>query len=73
MSYQTRIVGETVEVTSPRTGNIHAYKIPAGINPDAYALRCAERVRVSECLSAVFAGGAHRETGRGTHLHISRR
>jgi len=72
MSYRTRIVGETVEVTSSRTRAVHAYKIPAGMNPDVYALRCAERARVSECLSAVFGGGQG-EAGRHGRPHILRR
>jgi hypothetical protein len=53
MRYQTRIVDSAVEVTSARTGAIHSYEIPPGISPAVYALRCAERVRVSECLAAI--------------------
>ena len=33
MSYETRIVGSTVEVTSPRTGTVYSYKIPARYQP----------------------------------------
>jgi hypothetical protein len=57
MRYQTRIVGGTVEVTSPHDGTVHIYKIPPGISPAVYALRCAERVRVGECLDAIHIGG----------------
>jgi hypothetical protein len=53
MSYKTRIVGQIVEVTSPHTGAVSTYEIPPGVNQAAYALRCAERARVSECLTAI--------------------
>jgi hypothetical protein len=53
MRYETRIVGRSVEVTSPRTGEVHIYQIPFAVRPEAYALRCAERVRVCECLAAI--------------------
>jgi len=53
MSYGTRIVGGTVEVTSPRTGTVYSYEIPPGTSPAAFSLRCAERARVSECLAAI--------------------
>jgi hypothetical protein len=73
MRYQTRIAGDAVEVTSAHTGTVYTYKIPPGTSLDAYALRSAERARVSECLATVLAGG-HREGGRGgRHLHIPRR
>jgi hypothetical protein len=52
MSYETRVVGGTVEVTSPRTDTVYSYEIPPGTSPAAYSLRCAERARVSECLAA---------------------
>ena len=35
MSYETRIVGSTVEVTSPRTGTVHSYKILPATSPAA--------------------------------------
>ena len=60
MSYGTRIVGGTVEVTSPRTGTVYSYEIPPGTSPAAYSLRCAERVRVSECLAAIRDSGRRR-------------
>lgn len=63
MKYQTRIVGGAVEVTSPHTGTVYTYKIPSGISPGAYALRCAERARVGECLNAIRVGG-HRPGSR---------
>ena len=73
MRYQTRIAGDAVEVTSSHTGTVYTYTIPPGISPAAYALRCAERARASECLTAVLAGG-HRKGGRGgRHLHVPRR
>jgi hypothetical protein len=50
MRYQTRIVGDAVEVTSSHTGTVYTYTITPGISPGGYALRCAERARVSECL-----------------------
>ncbi len=53
MRYETRIVGRSVEVTSPRTGAVHVYQVPLSVEPQVYALRCAERVRVEECLAAV--------------------
>ena len=53
MSYETRIVGGTVEVTSPRTGTVYSYEIPPRTSSAAYSLRCAERARVSECLAAI--------------------
>ena len=53
MRYETRIVGRSVAVTTPRTGEVHTYQVPAAVRPEAYALRCAERMRVSECLAAV--------------------
>jgi hypothetical protein len=53
MRYEARVVGRSVEVTSPRTGAVHVYQIPLSVQPRAYALRCAERVRVEECLDAV--------------------
>lgn len=70
MKYQTRIAEGTVEVTSPYTGAVHSYKIPPGVSPAAYALRSAERARVSECLDAIRIGG-HRPGRRGgRHVHI---
>jgi hypothetical protein len=60
MSYETRIVGGTVEVTSPRTGTVYSYELPPGNSPAAYSLRCAERARVSECLAAVRVVGRRR-------------
>jgi hypothetical protein len=70
MKYQTRIAEGTVEVTSPHTGAVHSYKIPPGMSPAVYALRCAERARVSECLDAIRISG-HRQGHRdGRHLHI---
>ncbi len=60
MSYETRIVGGTVEVTSPRTGTVYSYELPSGTSPAAYSLRCAERARVSECLAAVRVVGRRR-------------
>ena len=53
MRYQTKIVGRVVEVASARTGATYIYQIPPGVSPAAYALRCAERVRVGECLAVV--------------------
>jgi hypothetical protein len=53
MSYQTKIVGGAVEVTSPRTGTVYSYEIPSSTSPARYSLRCAERARVSECLAAI--------------------
>ncbi len=53
MRYQTKIIGGVVEVISARTGVTYTYKIPPGLSPAAYALRCAERVRVGECLAAI--------------------
>ena len=35
MRYETRIVGSTVEVTSPRTGTVYSYKIPPATSPAA--------------------------------------
>ena len=60
MSYETRIVGGTVEVASPRTGTVYSYEIPPGTSPAAYSLRCAERARVSECLAAIRVTGRRR-------------
>ena len=60
MSYETRIVGGAVEVTSPRTGIVRSYEIPPGTSPAAYSLRCAERARVSECLAAIRDVGRRR-------------
>ena len=60
MSYNTRIVGGTVEVTSPRTGTVYSYEIPPSTAPAAYSLRCAERARVSECLAAIRVTGRRR-------------
>jgi hypothetical protein len=57
MSYETRIVGGTVEVASSRTGTVYSYEIPPGTSPAAYSLRCAERARVSECLAAIRVTG----------------
>lgn len=51
MSYETRIVGTAVEVTSTRTGTVYSFEIPPGVSQAAYELRCAERARVSECLA----------------------
>jgi hypothetical protein len=56
-SYQTKIVGDAVEVTSPRTGTVYSYEIPLGISPAAFSLRCAERARVSECLAVIRVTG----------------
>lgn len=53
MRYETRIVGRTVQVTSSRTGTVHVYQVPPLVRPQVYALRCAERVRVGECLAAI--------------------
>ena len=53
MRYESQIVGRSVEVTSPRTGAVHVYQVPPSVPPQAYALRCAERVRVEECLAAI--------------------
>jgi hypothetical protein len=64
MRYQTTIIGRVVKVTSPRTGTVFAYKIPPGSSPGAYALRCAERARVSECLDAIRVDG-HRKVADG--------
>jgi len=64
MSYETRIVGGTVEVTSPRTGTVYSYELPPGTSPAAYSLRCAERARVSECLAAVQVVGRRRACTR---------
>jgi hypothetical protein len=50
---ETRIIGRVVEVTSARTGVTYSYQIPPGISSGGYALRCAERVRVGECLAAI--------------------
>ena len=52
MKYQTRITDGTVEVTWP-SGAVRSYPVPAGISPAAYALRCAERARVADCLAAI--------------------
>ena len=71
MRYQTRIVGDVVEVTSSHTGTVYTYTIPPGISPAAYALRCAERARVSECLTAVLVGG-HRKVPEVAGTCISR-
>jgi len=60
MSYQAKIVGSAVEVTSSRTGTVYSYEIPPGISPAAYSLRCAERARVSECLAAIRVTGRRR-------------
>lgn len=38
MSYETRIVGGAVEVTSPRTGIVHSYEISVRYQP--YSRRC---------------------------------
>ena len=53
MKYETRITGRVVEVTSARTGVTYAFQIPPGISAGAYALRCAERARIGECLAAI--------------------
>ena len=53
MTYDTVIAGRFVEVTSARTGVTYVYEIPPGRDPAAYALRCADRARVDECLAAV--------------------
>lgn len=53
MRYQTKIIGRVVEVISARTGVTYTYQIPPGLSPAAYALRCAERVRVGDCLAAI--------------------
>jgi len=60
MRYETRIVGSTVEVTSPRTGTVYSYKTPPATSPVAYSLRCAERARASECLAAIRVIGRRR-------------
>ena len=60
MSYETRVVGGTVEVSSPHTGTVYSYEIPPGTSPAAYSLRCAERARVSECLAAILVVGRRR-------------
>ena len=39
MSYGTRIVGGTVEVTSPRTGTVYSYEIPPGTSAGR-VIRC---------------------------------
>jgi hypothetical protein len=64
MRYQTRIVGGAVEVTSPHDGTVHIYKIPPGISPAVYALRCAERARVGECLDAIRIDGHKQSSHR---------
>ncbi len=53
MTYDTVIVGRFVHVTSTRTGVTHVYEIPPGSDPAAFALRCADRARVDECLAAI--------------------
>ena len=53
MRYETKIIGRVVEIVSARTGVTYTYQIPLGISPAVYALRCAERVRVGECLAAI--------------------
>ena len=68
MSYETKIVGDVVEVTSSRTGTVHSYKIPPGTSPAAYSLRCAERARVSSCLAAIRVAGRRRAR---TRPHVS--
>jgi hypothetical protein len=70
MKYQTRIAEGMVEVTSPQTGAVRSYKIPPGISPAAYALRCAERVRVSDCLDAIRICGHPQGHRGGGHVHI---
>ena len=53
MTYETKIVGDVVEVTSPRTHATYRYQIPPGLDPAVFALRCADRARVDECLAAI--------------------
>ena len=53
MRYQATIADDAVEVISPRTGTVYSYPVPPGVSPAGYALRCAERARVSECLAAI--------------------
>lgn len=53
MRYQTAIAEGVVKVVSPRTGTVYSYPIPPGVAPAPYALRCAERARVGECLAAI--------------------
>ncbi len=73
MRYQTRIVGDAVEVTSSHTGTVYTYTIPPGISPGGYALRCAERARVSECLATILIGGHRKGSRSGRYLHLPRR
>ena len=68
MSYETKIVGDVVEVTSSRTSTVFSYKVPPGINPAAYSLRCAERARVSGCLAAIRVVSRRRAR---TRPHVS--
>lgn len=53
MRYQATISNGVVTVVSSRTGTVHSYPVPPGTSPAGYALRCAERARVSECLAAI--------------------
>jgi hypothetical protein len=53
VTYETRIAGRFVEVTSARTGKTYRYEIPPGMDPKVFALRCADRARVDECLAAI--------------------
>ena len=53
VTYSTVIAGRFVEVTSARTGVTHVYEIPPGSDPAAFALRCAERARIGDCLAAI--------------------
>ncbi len=52
MTYEARIVGRFVEVTSARTGRTYRYEIPPGADPAAFALRCKDRARVPDGMSA---------------------
>ena len=60
MRYQATISNGVVTVVSPRTGTVYTYPVPRGTTSGGYALRCAERARVSECLAAIRVERGHR-------------
>ncbi len=73
MRYQATSSNGVVKVVSPRTGRVYCYPVPPGTVPRGYALRCAERARVSECLAAIRDDRGHRHlAGRLRRRQISR-
>lgn len=57
MRHQATIGNGVVKVVSLRTGVVYCYPVPPGTVPGGYAMRCAERARVSERLAAIRGRG----------------